>query len=718
MVTPVEYKEGCIVDRIIFEANSYTVAHLKHNDTTFTAVGIFPLKKGETVNVKGIWEVHPKYGKQFVIQSLENKDAHLINTEDYTAADIEAFLKNLKGIGEKRAKLITSVFGTSTLDVLTINPYKLVDIGIPESAVKTAYSQFMKERDMTELKLLLLPAGVTTKTVKKIYEKYGRNAVKILKENPYRIADDIYGFGFIKADKIAQKLGIDAEAPERIQAALKYVLKNNEKDGHVCLPRQILIEQTAELLGFSGDILDENISALISRRDLVEEKGFIYLHDLYRKEKFIAEKLKRMLAANPPNKKLENVKEILKAVSAEANILYTKQQLNAVKEALLSKVLVITGGPGVGKTTIIKAVLEILRQNGWKVELAAPTGKAAKRLTEAAGYEAKTIHRLLDAKYSEKTGKTYFAVNELNPLDADAVIVDEMSMVGNDIMYFLLRGLRDETKLILVGDADQLPSVEAGNVLRDIIESGAVPVVRLTEVHRQSSVSSIIYNSERINMGSMPMFNLRDFIYDEALIPEHIVEIYMEELSYGKTPLDVQILTPIKKGEFGTKNINSLIQEAVNPPSKEKKEIKYGDTVYRVGDKVIQTENNYEKMIFNGEDGIIEDAYIDKEYNRHLVINFDRNIVDIAEEEIQDIELAYALTVHKSQGSEYDTVILVATSKHFIMLKRNLLYTAVTRAKEKVIILGERKAVWIAIKNIDTSIRYTLLKERLQGFSK
>jgi len=706
--------KGCLVDRIIFEADSYTVAVLKYNGHQFTAVGSYPLVQGQKIDINGEWVTHKKYGKQFKIYSVNNQQRQY--SINYSVKDIEIFLKHLKGIGPKRAQQIAAVFGLSTLEVLEIAPFKLIDIGIPESAVKTAYDEFVKEAEMNELKLLLLPAGVTLNTVKKIYKQYGKDAVEVLKENPYRIADNIAGFGFIKADEIARKLGIPADSPVRIQGAIKYILNVSEKEGHVCLPKQILKEKVVELLGFGGQALEDSIDYLIHSGELIEEKGFIYKSDLCYREKFIAEKLKKMMGT-PVSKTISNPKEILKETSLKARIVYTRQQLAAIKEALLKKVLVITGGPGVGKTTIIKAIIEILVQNGWTVELTAPTGKAAKRLTEATGYEAKTIHRLLEAKYNEKTGKTYFAVNESNPLEADAVIVDETSMVGNDVMYFLLQGLKDETKLILVGDADQLPPVEAGNVLKDIVESGIVPVVRLDEIHRQSSVSSIIYNSQKINTGAMPLFNLRDFIYDELLTPEHVVNIYLEELSYGKTVSDVQILTPIRRGEIGVKNINRLIQEAVNPPSSEKKEIKYGDTVYRVGDKVIQTQNNYEKMVFNGEEGIIKDAYIDKNFQRHLVIDFDGNTIDIVEEEIGDIELAYATTVHKAQGSEYDTVIIIATTKHFIMLKRNLLYTAVTRAKNKVIILGERKAVWIAVKNIDTSIRYTLLKERLRNFA-
>lgn len=704
--------KGCLVDKIIFEAENFIVVLLEHNGQRFTAISNFPLMQGQKIDASGEWFTHKKYGKQFKIFSTSGQQQEYII--DYTKEDIEIFLRHLKGIGPKRSQQIVKAFGVDALNVLKTNPFKLTEIGIPENIVESAYNEFVKYSEMNELKLLLFPVGVTLNTVRKIYGEYGRNAVFVLKKNPYKIADDIPGFGFIKADKISQKLGIKEHDPIRIQAAVKYIFKNAEKEGHICLPQQILKEKAIEFLGFGGEILEENIRNLITDKELIEDNEFIYTKDAYIREKFIAEKLKRMITTNPTHKQIKNAKEILQTVSAKSGIIYTKQQLNAVKEALLNKVLVITGGPGVGKTTIIKAVLEILNQNGWKVELTAPTGKAAKRLTEATGYEAKTIHRLLDAKYNEKTRKTYFAVNEANPLDVDAVIVDEMSMVGNDVMYFLLQGLKDETKLILVGDADQLPSVEAGNILGDIIESGVVPVVRLTEIHRQSSVSSIIYNAQKINMGSMPMFNLRDFIYDELLNPEHIVKIYMEELSYGKTPKDIQVLIPIKKGDLGVKNINFLIQQTVNPPSERKKEIKYGDTIYRTGDKVIQTENNYEKMIFNGEEGEIEDAYIDKNYQRHLIINFNGNTADIVEDEIQNIELAYATTVHKSQGSEYDTVILIVTTKHFIMLKRNLLYTAVTRAKEKVIILGERKAVWIAVKNIDMSSRYTLLKERLQ----
>jgi exodeoxyribonuclease V alpha subunit len=702
--------KNCLVDKIIFETDNFVVASMISNNTHFIATLSQKCKTGQRLNLNGEWVIHKKYGRQF-------KTVFAEIPHDLTEEEIEIFLRNIKGIGPVRAKKIVKTFGIDALNVIEMSPIRLKEAGIPESVIEEVYREIKENEEFNKIKLALLPLGFSLNIIKKIYKKYKDKTLQQLQTNPYKVAEDITGIGFIKADEIASKMGIPYDSPFRIQAGIKYVLYKEETNGHIYYPYFDLIDEVTKFLAKKKPIdtekITENLNLLEKIGDITVENNCVYAKSNFNEENYIAKKLKLMMEAKP-EKEIKDTDKIIKEIEQKNKIKYADKQFEAIKKSLISNVSVITGGPGTGKTTVVNAILNILSNNEWTVELAAPTGKAAKRLSEVTGHEAKTIHRLLECKINETTGNVYYAVNESNPLDADAVIIDETSMIDNNLMYHLLKGLKNTTKLILVGDADQLPSVGAGNILKDIIESGVIPVTKLDVIYRQKNMSSIVINSKYINEGKMPYFNIKDFLFDELISPEQVIETYLQELKQGKTINDVQILTPMKKTAVGTIELNKLIQQAVNPPHESKKEIKYGETIYRVGDKVMQTANNYEKWIFNGDTGIIIDAYTDEENLRHLVIDFDGNIIDIAEEEIKDIMLAYAITVHKSQGSEYDTVIIPITTSHFIMLKRNLLYTAVTRAKNKVIMLGSKKAVWIAVNTIDSSIRYTGLKEKLK----
>ncbi|HAE61806.1 MAG TPA: hypothetical protein DCG38_05695 [Eubacteriaceae bacterium] len=438
----------------------------------------------------------------------------------------------------------------------------------------------------------------------------------------------------------------------------------------------------------------------------------MYLPKNFYSEKYIAEKIAKMLNEEPW--RISSIDELIKEAEVAKNIRYGSKQKEAIKKAVENNISIITGGPGTGKTTIVSALLYIFQKQDKLVALASPTGKAAKRLEEVTGHPAKTIHRLLEARFDKEFRSVRFFRNELNPLDEDVVIVDEFSMVDNELAASLLKALREDAKLIIIGDMDQLPSVGAGNVLRDLIESGVIPVTKLDVIFRQEETSGIIINSKLIKEGKMVRFNNKDFIFHELVSPEQVVEEFVKELEKGKTLDDVQILTPMKKTDIGTLELNRLIQERINPPHPQKEEITYGSKIFRVGDKVMQTQNNYEKEIFNGDTGYVKRAYRDEEGLRHVVIDFDGRIVDLVEEELKEIIPAYAITIHKSQGSEYDTVIVVIAMNHYIMLKRNLLYTAVTRARNTVKIFGDMQALKIAINTIDSSKRYTALKERLK----
>lgn len=695
---------NAVIDRIIYEADNFTVASVKTSNNRFIATLNQRCRKGQKMNLHGDWIVHKKYGRQFKVIQTEIP-------ENVTSSDIEIFLQNIKGIGPKRAKKIADTFGRDSIEIIEKEPARLKEIGIPESTIERIRKEIVDNKEFNKVKLSLLPLGLSLNTVKKAYDKYKENTLNMIKQNPYKVAEDISGIGFIKADEIAKKVGIEHDNIYRIQSGLKYCLYQASIQGHLYLPITTLCNTASKLLGISYMKVFDQAQYLNHIKDVYDDNGNVYITSNYVEETFIAEKILRML--NVTVKEVKSIDKLIQEVEFKNNIKYVDKQIEAIKKSLNSNISVITGGPGTGKTTIVNALLYILKANKYDVALASPTGKAAKRLEETTGKEAKTIHRLLECKFDEKMKHVTFSRNEQNPIDADAVIIDETSMIDNDLMFHLLKALRDNTKLILVGDVDQLPSVGAGNILKDIIESGKVPVTKLDVIFRQKEMSSIITNSKLINEGKMPEFNSKDFIFYDLISPEQIVKEFVKEIKSGKSLDDVQILTPMKKTDIGSLELNRLVQEAINPSRPGKEEIKYGEKLFRAGDKVMQTSNNYEKEIFNGDTGYIKRAYVNDDGVRRVEVDFDGRNVELIEEELKDIMLAYAITVHKSQGSEYDTVIMPITTSHYIMLKRNLIYTGVTRAKKVVKIFGDKKAVSIAVRTIDSSKRYTGLKERL-----
>jgi exodeoxyribonuclease V alpha subunit len=693
-----------IIDRIIYEAENFTVASVITHNNRFVATLNERCRKGQKMNLHGDWVVHKKYGRQFKVIQTEIP-------ENITSSDIEIFLQNIKGIGPKRAKKIAETFGSDSIKIIEKEPERLKEIGIPENTIEEIHKEIVDNKEFNNVKLELLPLGLSLNTIKKVYDKYKENTLKTIKENPYKVAEDISGIGFIKADEIAKKVGIKPNDSYRIQSGLKYCLYQASLQGHLYLPVTILCNAASKLLEISYTKVLEQAQYLNYIKDVYDDNGNIYLYSNYNEETFTADKILRMLSTNV--KEINSIDKLIKEIESKNDIKYADKQTEAIKKSLNNNISVITGGPGTGKTTIVNALVYILEKCGYSIALASPTGKAAKRLEETTGKEAKTIHRLLECKFDKESGYIIFDRNEHNPLDENVVIIDETSMIDNNLMYRLLKALKNDTKLILVGDVDQLPSVGAGNILKDIIESEKVPVTKLDTIFRQKEMSSVIINSKLINEGKMPEFNNKDFVFYDLTSPLQIVKEFIMELKSGKTLDNVQVLTPMKKTDTGTFELNRLIQEAINPARSDKEEIKYGSKLFRAGDKVMQTTNNYEKEIFNGDTGYIKHAYADLNGVRHVIVSFNGRNIEFTEEELKDLMLAYAITVHKSQGSEYDTVIMPLTTSHYVMLKRNLIYTAVTRAKRTVKIFGNKKAINIAVRTIDSSKRYTALKEKL-----
>lgn len=691
---------GCTVEKIIYTnpENLYTIARLAHGSDNITAVFYDRCREGEKLNLTGTWVTHKKYGKQFKADNLER-------SSELTEDDISAILQNVKGIGPARAELLISHFGLETLNVAKTNPESFKGIGIPENIIENIKLEFAENETVSKLKEMLLPLGLTINLIQKIYKQYQDKALDILCQNPYKLADDIKGIGYKKADDIALKLGVDPRDDLRVMACIEYVLKKQASLGNVFLTKQQLLIET--LKEMRQPIPTAKILQSIRNNfNLIEQGDRVYLKYLHHYENIIAKKLKRLSTST--SLAVKNIDSIIKAVETQNNITYTPIQKEAIKRTFQHGVSVITGGPGTGKTTITKAIIEIAQKQNMTVELAAPTGKAAKRMEEVTEHPAKTIHRLLEYKPNghDDVYAMEFARNELNPIDADLIIIDEASMIDTVLMYHLINAVK--STIVFIGDQNQLPSIGPGTILVDMIS--ALPATRLDVIFRQKDTSSIITNSSRINMGLYPLFNDKDFEFYEYQSPEQILEIYKRELAAGD---EVQILTPVKKSETGTINLNKIIQENINPEHPDKPQINFGDKVFRVGDLVMQQENNYDKDIYNGDSGTVVRIYQDDDDSIHTIVDFFSREVEFIDDEVKSLTLAYSITIHKSQGSQFGTVIIPLTTSHFIMLKRNLIYTAVTRAKKKVIIIGQKKAVAIAVKTLDSSKRNTSLGELL-----
>jgi exodeoxyribonuclease V alpha subunit len=717
------------IERITFhnEENGFGILRLKVPGyrELVTAVGnlMSPLP-GQVINATGEWTTHRKFGEQFKI-------VQYITLVPATVAGIEKYLGSglIKGIGPIMAKRIVKLFGRETLDIIEESVDRLGEVeGIGEKRLGMIQKAWTDQKQIREVMVFLQGHGVSAGYATKIFRHYGNQSIEVVKENPYRLAMDIFGIGFITADKIADKLGFPKESPLRSEAGIIYVLNQLSDEGHVYYPLESLIEKSIEILGVERKIISEALSALSSVRRIVieslpeDDEGMarettaVYLFTFHACETGIASRLNILMETRQLRRTIESEKAI-QWVQDQLSLSLAPNQIKAVKSALECKVMVITGGPGTGKTTIIKAILTILERLDIEILMAAPTGRAAKRMSEATGREAKTIHRMLE--FSPKTGR--FQKDEKHPLKCDLVIVDEASMIDTILMYHLLKAVPIHSTLILVGDVNQLPSVGPGSVLKDVIDSGTVPVVRLTEIFRQAQDSSIIVNAHLINRGTMPNIESpregrNDFYFIRKTEPEDVLKILLELVckripsAFGFDPLDgIQILTPMNRGMVGTMNLNKELQKAMNPGD-------YGvmraGRSFREQDKVMQIRNNYDKEVFNGDIGRI--IQIDAE-NQEVIIVFDGREVVYDYSELDEVVLAYAVSVHKSQGSEYPCVVIPLLTQHYVLLQRNLLYTAITRGKKLVVVVGSKKALAIAVKNNKTQNRFTFLKTRLTG---
>lgn len=710
----------CVVERITYqnENNGYTVLKcaVKDYSDLVPVVGAMPdTHVGSVLSLEGMWKVDVRYGRQFSVEKFEE-------TLPATVYGIEKYLGSglVKGVGPKFAKKIVETFGKETLNVIEDTPEELLKIpGIGKVRVDRITTSWQEQKEIKNIMLFLQSHEVSTSHATKIFKTYGSESIAIVKENPYRLADDIWGIGFKTADSIAQKMGIDKGKFVRLRSGIFYTLNKLAEAGHCYATREQLISKAGELLEVEEPELEITLDEMLRTNDVIrdqaEEQEAIYLPPYYFAESGCARRLIRLMKADAV--KREDPERILSKVADASKITYDETQWLAVKTAISSKVMVLTGGPGTGKTTTTLGIISAYQQAGCKIILAAPTGRAAKRMSEAAGMEAKTIHRLLEYKPPEGYQK-----NEEHPLEGDVLILDECSMIDIMLMYNLLKALPEQMSLILIGDTDQLPSVGAGNVLRDIIASQRVPVVRLTQIFRQAQGSRIIMNAHRINRGeSIDMRGGKesDFFFASKTTNQEVVDTIVQYCKmnlpryYHMDPFtDIQVLTPMQRGECGAVHLNQVLQEAMNPS---RIFLRRGGTQYRLKDKVMQIRNDYDKEVFNGDIGTI--TKVDME-ERELTVLFDDREVVYDVTELEELSLAYAVTIHKAQGSEYPIVVMPFTMSHFVMLQRNLLYTGVTRAKKILVLVGEKKAVYYAIKNETTAGRNTCLARRLQENSR
>ena len=721
---PTETMEGT-VERVVFQApdGAYAVARLYrkgHHDLTTIVGKLIELKEGELLRLQGRWSVHKKFGQQFEVQ------AYQVVTPT-TAAGIERYLGSglVHGIGPELAKRLVRGFGDHTLDVIEHHPKRLREIeGIGPKRQEQIVGSYAAQKGLRELMVFLSQYGVSPTTGAKIHKAYGASAVSVVRGNAYRLASDIFGVGFRTADRIARSMGVEADSPLRTAAGVVYALRQLGDDGHVCAPHDALVAAAASTLDAQADSVEQAIEAQVGAGELVRDEGIadtpIYLPPLHAAEVGVARSLALLASADASFPPIAPDKA-LGWVEKHSGLVLAEGQRDAVRQAVGAKLSVITGGPGVGKTTIVRCLVDIFRARRLRVALGAPTGRAAKRLSEATGAEAMTIHRLL--KFQPRTRE--FAVNEDEPLPADVVIVDEASMLDLVLTYHLVRALQPQTVLILVGDVDQLPSVGPGSVLRDIIGSGVAAVARLSEIFRQAANSLIVTNAHRINNGSMPHLRgygdeeHRDFFFlrrddpDEAA--DAILDLCARRLPerYGLDPVSgIQVISPMRRGSVGAQTLNVRLQEALNPRGAEHA---VGGRSFRIGDKVMQIRNNYDKDVFNGDIGRVVDA--DREAGQMRVRIDDREVA-YAANELDELVPAYAITVHKSQGCEYPAVVVPILTQHYMMLQRNLLYTAVTRGKRLVVLVGSHKAIAIAVRNNRIHERHTHLRQRLEAAQK
>ena len=731
------------IDHIIFrnEDNGYTVMVLKgvKDEDELTCVGTFPvITQGASIEAEGSFIQHPVYGKQFQAVRLTEK-----MPEDAMAMERYLGSGAIKGIGAALAGRIVRHFGSDTLRIVEEEPERLAEIkGISEKKAHKIAIQIAEKSEMRKVMMFLQKYGISLNLGAKIYQKYGDSVYSVLQENPYRLADDISGVGFKIADEIAYRIGIHTDSDYRIKSGLSYTLLQAGGEGHVYLPKEELFKRAEQLLGVDASYMEKHLVDLSMERKIIqkEEKGqvLVYPAQYYYLELNTARMLRELDIDCPEDE--ERVERRISQIQKETGTVLDEMQEKAVKEAAGHGLLVLTGGPGTGKTTTINAIIRFFESEGAELRLAAPTGRAAKRMTEATGYEAQTIHRMLELTgmpEDEREGQpVHFERNAENPLEADVIIIDEMSMVDIHLMHSLLMAVTAGTRLILVGDENQLPSVGPGNVLRDIIRSGRFPVVELKKIFRQASESDIVVNAHKINRGEQVEINnkSRDFFflkrYDADIIIRVVIALIQEKLpKYVEAkPFEIQVLTPMRKGLLGVERLNQILQRYLNPPDPSKKEKEIGQGLFREGDKVMQIRNNYQLEwevrgrygipvdkgvgVFNGDTGIIR---MINEFAELAEVEFeDGRYVQYTFKQLDELELAYAVTIHKSQGSEYPAVIIPILSGPRMLMNRNLLYTAVTRARKCVTVVGSEETFREMINNEKQQRRYSSLDRRIQ----
>ncbi|MFI3177213.1 MAG: ATP-dependent RecD-like DNA helicase [Eubacteriales bacterium] len=744
-------KIRCIVERITYQnpENGYTIlkCRVKGYGELVPVVGsLLDANVGSVLLVEGNWKIDGKYGRQFLAENWEETlPATVYGMEKYLGSGL------IKGVGPKFAKRIVQKYGADTFVVIEENVHALIEVeGIGRKRVDLIAESWERQKEVKNIMVFLQEHQVSSAYAAKIYKQYGNDSIRIMKENPYQLADDIWGIGFKTADQIAEKLGFDKDSYVRLRSGLMYTLSELSNEGHIYAKKEQLIHKASELLEATKEMIIMTMDHMLLQNELIEEKKLekededgtlvvaIYLPPFYYAEVGVASKLKKLIASPASDTLYAKLIEARKhtgndslsinveKIEEKFGMEYDDMQADAIRMAATAKVMVLTGGPGTGKTTTTQGVITAYAAYGLRILLAAPTGRAAKRMTEATGLEAKTIHRLLECKPPEGYGK-----NEENPLEGDVLILDECSMIDILMMNSLLKAIPSTMRLILVGDIDQLPSVGPGNVLRDIMDSQVCPIVKLTRIFRQAQSSRIVMNAHGINQGKFPdVSNGKDtdffFIEEEEAedAMKAIVNLVQTKLPqyYGVEASQIQVLTPMQRGVIGATNLNLSLQEALNPLEHEvfargrgaikvpKECLRRSGFVYRVEDKVMQIKNNYDKEVFNGDIGMITKVSVE---NRFLEVEFEGRTIEYDITDLDELVHAYATTIHKAQGSEYPIVVMPILMNHYVMLQRNLIYTGITRAKKVLVMVGTKKALAYAVRNVTVTRRNTLLKERL-----
>ena len=712
---PLEELSG-VIESIVFrnEDNGYTVCQVraKEHKEPVTVVGsVAAIWEGEQLRASGRWARHPRHGYQFQAQEITC-------LAPVTSAGMERYLASgmIRGIRKELAHRLVEKFGDKVLEVIDKESRKLEQVaGIGRMRREMIKQSWDEQRAVRDIMVFLQTHGIGTGQAHRIYRQYGNDSIAVVTRNPYRLAQDVWGIGFLTADKVALSMGIAPESAVRARAGIVHVMHTITDDGHCFCPRELLLETAQALLGINETILDEAVAFCLENKSLIDEGGSLYIGSVFDSETSVARSIARLMAARPSFKPID-VERAIPWAEERMDIAFAPAQARALATAMREKISIITGGPGVGKTTIVRALVDVFKRRELRVLLAAPTGRAAKRMEEATRHEAKTIHRLL--KYSPEEHD--FEHSSANPMEVDVLILDEVSMMDVNLTAVLLDALPDEATMILVGDVDQLPSVGPGNVLRDLIDSEMVPFVRLDKIFRQGDRSWIVHNAHRVNTGEYletpPQGEDGDFYFITAEDPDDVIakmiHLVTERIPkrFGFDPrLDIQVLSPMRRSQLGTVNLNGILQERLNPSAPS---IQRFGRVYREGDRLIQVRNNYDKAVFNGDIGILKEVNAS---NESVIVDFDGRPVKYEVSELDEIELAYACSIHKSQGSEYPAVVVLMTTQHYRMLQRNLLYTAITRGRKLVCLVGYPKAIAMAIGNDQIVNRRTGLKDRVRA---